>query len=59
MAAAEGIKELKEFIRGELGRILLVSEDADPVWLINTDTLMDYSSYFQIDNPKNLANRIS
>lgn len=54
----DGMKELKEFISGEMERILLVKDDADPIWLLKTDMLMDYSSYFQTDNPKNLVYKI-
>ena len=38
--------------------MLLVRDDADPIWLINTDKMMDFTSYFPMDNPNNISNKI-
>jgi hypothetical protein len=35
--------------------VVQAREEADPIWLINVDVLMDYNSYFQADNPKNVG----
>ena len=56
---SDGFKEMKEFISGEINKILFAKDDeTDPIWLLNSDVMMDYTSYFQIDNPKNIGNRL-
>lgn len=56
--ANDNLKDLKEFISGEMEKLTFVQDEADPIWLIKSDTMMDYSKYFQSDNPNNLNSKL-
>lgn len=55
---SDGFKELKEFISGEMEKTRFADVQSDPIWLIKSDVMMDYSKYFQPDNPNALASKI-
>jgi hypothetical protein len=55
----DSLKELKEFISGEFQKNLLVRDETDPIWTIQSDVMADFASYFPIDNPKNVASKVN
>ena len=33
-------------------------DDIEPIWMVNSDVMMDFPSYFHADNPRNIGAKI-